>query len=610
MSFTVLKPFQSRVVENVTAIFSKTIDMMSQLRKDGNFRENRRRIQAEIGNILLEAPTGIGKTLMAGQSVGRISDNRKMLWFWFAPFSSVVVQTAGVLREEVPSLRLRDITQDRDPQGLTPGDIFITTWSNVAVNNEVCRKAKDETESLPSLEQFLEFARLQGYFIGAVVDEAHHSFRGSTQAFSFFQNVLDPDVTLLVTATPKDGEIETFCRTVHLGKMKRITVSRREGVEAGLLKQGVKTAVFTVNNRDKGLVDFKKTALIQGLQVHNRLKSTLRAQGFSLVPLLLLQVDSTPGSVEEAQKWLKEMGYGDDKVMTHTAEQPDPSLNAVQGAEEVEVLVFKMAVALGFDAPRAFTLVSFRSARDPDFGVQIVGRLMRVDRRLQVAVDLPAELNYGFVFLSEAESQTGILSAGERINNIRTELASLGARVDVVMVEDNTPGVVTPDFYGQLPIFGEIANDSTQIGPLGSTVPPTLGVQGGFWNQWDLPPVISEAAKNVNKLPKVNKPDIPPIGEKFAHLRTDIPHPTRFIKAEIDTLNYDVLDEVVNEFRWDAQILASVNKASTKILMEEWDVFSGDKDAPTEIQARLLQKEIQARANLSLINADRDGYLD
>ncbi len=39
----------------------------------------------------------------------------------------------------------------------------------------------------------------------------------------------------------------------------------------------------------------------------------------------------------------------------------------------VEVLIFKMAVALGFDAPRAFTLAALRGARDPAFGIQVIG---------------------------------------------------------------------------------------------------------------------------------------------------------------------------------------------------------------------------------------------
>src|SRR5690606_41202397 len=49
-------------------------------------------------------------------------------------------------------------------------------------------------------------------------------------------------------------------------------------------------------------------------------------------------------------------------------------LLAVAADETVEVLIFKMAVGLGFDCPRAYTLISTRSSRDPDFGVQEIGR--------------------------------------------------------------------------------------------------------------------------------------------------------------------------------------------------------------------------------------------
>jgi hypothetical protein len=51
---------------------------------------------------------------------------------------------------------------------------------------------------------------------------------------------------------------------------------------------------------------------------------------------------------------------------------------------------------------------------------------MRVDRRLQgrrPGVDLPLELSNGYVFLSDREAQTGILSAGDRINGIKSEFA-------------------------------------------------------------------------------------------------------------------------------------------------------------------------------------------
>ena len=126
--------------------------------------------------------------------------------------------------------------------------------------------------------------------------------------------------------------------------------------------------------------------------------------------------------------------------------QPNDDLLAVALDESKEVLLFKMAVALGFDAPRAFTVVSMRGAKDTDFGVQVVGRILRVHRRLQSKVldqSLPALLRCGYVFLAEAESQGGLIGAGEKINAIQTELSGISPYTMVVRVAGEAQVQVT-----------------------------------------------------------------------------------------------------------------------------------------------------------------------
>jgi len=103
----------------------------------------------------------------------------------------------------------------------------------------------------------------------------------------------------------------------------------------------------------------------------------------------------------------------------------------------VEVLIFKMAVALGFDAPRAFTLAALRGARDKDFGIQVIGRLMRVHPLLRRRESLPAELEYGFVFLANAESQEGLLDAGQAIDKLSTQVPELGSQTVITVVGSN-----------------------------------------------------------------------------------------------------------------------------------------------------------------------------
>ena len=57
--------------------------------------ENREHIARELGVILLQAPTGSGKTLMLGRALelvrGQLDD--KTIWFWFAPYAGLVTQT-------------------------------------------------------------------------------------------------------------------------------------------------------------------------------------------------------------------------------------------------------------------------------------------------------------------------------------------------------------------------------------------------------------------------------------------------------------------------------------------------------------------------------------
>src|SRR5260370_9247506 len=152
---------------------------------------------------------------------------------------------------------------------------------------------------------------------------------------------------------------------------------------------------------------------------------------------MLVQVDSKDKSVERVKERLLALGFSETQIAVYTAEEPDSGLLALANDEAREVLVFKMAVALGVEAPRATTLVSMRAARDEDFGVQLVGRILRVHRRLQGrarAKTLPEALRYGYVFLADAEAQVGLDLAGQRINQLQTEYAKVSPTTAVVQI--------------------------------------------------------------------------------------------------------------------------------------------------------------------------------
>jgi hypothetical protein len=188
---------------------------------------------------------------------------------------------------------------------------------------------------------------------------------------------------------------------------------------------------------------------------------------------MLVQVDQSKDSVARAVEELKTLGFKESQIAVHTADEPDANILALANDETKEVLVFKMAVALGFDAPRAFTLVSMRASRDRDFGVQLVGRILRVHRLLQNR-ELQEFLNYGYVFLADAAAQEGIESAGQRINQITTSYATISPTTALVHTAGgSTVQVLGPG--GQTFLFRtDQAQPAPSAGPEESFVLQTL----------------------------------------------------------------------------------------------------------------------------------------
>jgi type III restriction enzyme len=436
MSKTPPKPFQETAIESGLQIFVECKRLLD-ISQDAVSAAS---AISQHGKLLLEAPTGAGKTLIAGHIVERLSAVEEVVWFWFAPFKGLTGQTASTLRAELPGLRLRDLSEDRQSADSRSGDVFVTTWQTVATKVKNSRNVHRRSELNPTVEELSVALRGKKLRIGVVVDEAHHSFFGAgneTQAMLFFREVLRPEYTVMVTATPDDADIQRFKKSLGMERLNRITISRREPVDEGLIKEGVKCVAYFAPESQDALVDYEGVALRDGVALHSRLKEDLKKIGIDLTPLMLVQVDSKDKSVERAKEKLLALGFHEKQIAAHTAEEPDSGLLALANDETREVLIFKMAVALGFDAPRAMTLVSMRASRDEDFGVQIVGRILRVHRRLQArarAKKLPESLRYGYVLLADAEAQAGLDLAGQRINRLQTEYAKVSPTTAVVQI--------------------------------------------------------------------------------------------------------------------------------------------------------------------------------
>ena len=617
MSAPAPKGYQREAVANALEIFRYAESQFRQASDDAS----RAAATAFNGCLLLEAPTGSGKTLMAGMIAETLAapdrdSNARIVWFWFTPFAGLVEQTKGAIKSTFAGLCVRDLQCDRKTRGTRSGDLFVSTWSSVAASNATTRKVRSGGEFVLALDDLIAELRADGFRIGAVVDEAHHGFARATEAVRFYRESLKPDFTLLVTSTPDEQDVEKFKKATGIEHLHRIRVSRMEAVDAGLIKDGIKSIAYLAADDQKELIDFGMTALADGWGMHNAIKQGLQAAGIGLVPLMLVQVGNNNSAVAEARTRLASLGVQESKIAWYTADDPNDDLLAVAIDEKKEVLIFKVAVALGFDAPRAFTLVSMRGAKDTDFGIQVVGRILRVHGRLQgptLEKKLPELLRCGYVFLADSANQSGMVHAGEKINAIQSELSHVCPFTMVVKVAGTNEIQVSHNGQAQLlshpysppvwptPAPGEyIAADG---GPVAS-VTPAWGTTGILTNLMLMPSeaapqrvVAIEAPRTVSLLS----------GTRHFFIRDGVPRVYRSEQLPLSTS--DLLTCISANIAIDDKAFNAGFRQSVKVTRQTVDLFDGG-EVTAAVQARLSDSEIVVYVDESgdhgMQNIDKD----
>lgn len=311
-------------------------------------------------------------------------------------------------------------------------------------------------------------------------------------------------------------------------------------------------------------------------------------------------------AIEEARRKLMALGVPEGAIASYTADEPSDDLLAVALDESKEVLLFKMAVAMGFDAPRAFTVVSMRGAKSVDFGIQVVGRILRVHRKLQglaIHNTLPDLLRLGYVFLADQESQGGLIGAGQKINAIETGLSAICNHALLVRHAGTTE--VQYSINGQMSLLpkpfvpppwkpseeGEAANPESSYFRKG--VNETL--PGFDVLPWGL--VETPSSKPTNPQAQAQ----PLSGDDLHPLRAEVPKRLQTERLPIAT---GELLKGIAAFKLEPDVLAVGLRKTVKITRKTIEnIFGVQTENVDTVQAKLSKAELARRAQRVLFDA-------
>jgi type III restriction enzyme len=373
-----------------------------------------------------------------------------------------------------------------------------------------------------------------------------------------------------------------------------------------------------INNQD--LIDQEQATLTAAWTQHLRIRARLAEREIAVSPLILVQVEdqATGGTdpVARVREKLREVGVPDAAIASHTSGEPDPDFHTLAYDPDKAVLIFKVAVATGFDAPRAWTLVSVRPNRGKDFGLQIVGRIMRVHPAVRPTHGEDALLDRGYVFLNDPETQSGLGAAVDEMKAVTRSIELITDQLDVVEFgnpakppgpsdrtagEQFTPQPPTTDAEREVRLGSLI-----ELGLVKETVrtmTPDLQDQaiqsGEAWQHMIQTPLFDDLP--VRAVPGALHPIKAKPKLRPYPLRKDIELPRALLRElppDPTKLNNLVAD-IAREFCRTSSIVGLLQKKLTKAHLDLRDLFVAGFSETIDLRLRLSNARVAERAQLA-----------
>ena len=341
----------------------------------------------------------------------------RVAWVWIAP-NKLHQQSYRSMRNffsETRSLRPVMFDECDHLEGLQQGDVLFLNWESINKDNAVMIRDNEQNRTLFEL---LRRTRIQSNVPIVVVIDEEHMFGG--------RNAMKSE-KVLKSINPKELRISATPVTMSF---QAVEVRRSEVVAEEMIKKGVELNPNVRSSNEQTTLTINQQLLVKALKKREELAKAYAEYGIN--PLLLIQLPNDTSDTlsneektiaEEMKVYLSEMcniSVENGKLAVWLSKDKSPNLENITKADDMtEVLLFKQAIALGWDCPRASVLLIFRELKSMTFTTQTVGRILRMPEQHFYHDD---RLNHGYVYTNLSEDIIQIV--GDDMNYLSTIFAN------------------------------------------------------------------------------------------------------------------------------------------------------------------------------------------
>lgn len=337
--------------------------------------------------IVFKAPTGSGKTYIISQCLNKIvkekANNMQYSFIWIS-VNSLHEQSRNSLIRYFEEERLLECIKIDEIQNnsLEENEIVFINWDSLIKENNTFRI---DNERGWNLRTVVENTKEDGKQIILIIDESHRTAK-AVKAKEVIGEI-SPVLSIEMTATPIQVS----------GAL--IEIPLREIIAEGMIKQEIYI------NPGAGNIYENKDLLSLAIKKRTQIKKEYEALDIPINPLMLIQVPNKKSNeATNPEDYIiglladHEITTSNGKLAIWLSDVKENKEFVEKQDSEVDVLLFKEAIAVGWDCPRAAILFLQREWKQDryEFNIQTLGRIMRMPEQTHYPNN--PILNIGYVY--------------------------------------------------------------------------------------------------------------------------------------------------------------------------------------------------------------------